>query len=131
MDFQGARFWVFYDGECRLCTGWRGGSSGFWGGRMWAFLVLQQAGVRERLGMAADEPLVEMKVLSAAGESAGRGGGGVGDMSECVVARAGVCGGAVAAGGVDAGARVSLAGGAAALRGGAVPLDGREGGRAP
>jgi predicted DCC family thiol-disulfide oxidoreductase YuxK len=59
--------WVFYDGECALCRGWVERTYAIVLRRGYHFVPLQTPFARARLGLEADEPLREMKLLTARG----------------------------------------------------------------
>jgi alginate O-acetyltransferase complex protein AlgI len=57
-----------YDGDCALCTGLARRFEGVLARRGFQLAPLQTPWVRARLGLAAGEPLTEMKLLNAAGQ---------------------------------------------------------------
>jgi predicted DCC family thiol-disulfide oxidoreductase YuxK len=71
MNFDDGNAWIFYDGQCRFC---RGGAQ-----RFMRILVrhniglmpLQDAAVRQRVGLLPGEPLTEMKMLTRTGQLLG------------------------------------------------------------
>ncbi len=60
--------WVFYDGECALCSGWVERTYGLMLRRGFHFVPLQSNWATLRLGLNAGEPLREMKLLTGRGE---------------------------------------------------------------
>ena len=63
--------WVFYDGACGMCSGSAKDFEEMLKRRGFAIAPLQASWVRARLGLREDEPLTEMKVLTASGEILG------------------------------------------------------------
>lgn len=63
--------WVFYDGACGLCSGSAKRFEQMLRDRGFAVTPLQTPWVRARLYLREDEPLTEMKVLTARGEILG------------------------------------------------------------
>ena len=63
--------WVFYDGECALCSGWVERTYALLLRRGYHFVPLQTSWAKMRLGLNADEPLTEMKLLRESGEILG------------------------------------------------------------
>jgi predicted DCC family thiol-disulfide oxidoreductase YuxK len=63
--------WVFYDGDCALCTGSVRRFAPFLKSYRFSFLPLQTAWVRDRLGLPADAPLKEMALLTDDGRKFG------------------------------------------------------------
>lgn len=60
--------WVLYDGECSLCTRAASRFAPILKRHQFDFAPLQAVWVRERLGLKTDEPLAEMKLLTAGGQ---------------------------------------------------------------
>ncbi len=63
--------WVFYDGECSVCTGLARRFGPALKGRGFALATLQTPWVRASLGLRPDEPLTEIKVLTQEGRLIG------------------------------------------------------------
>ena len=59
--------WLFYDATCPFCIGWVERVRGLLLRRGFHAVALQAAWARTRLGLAEDDPLVEMKLLTADG----------------------------------------------------------------
>jgi len=68
MDYAAARFWVFYDAACGVCSGMVRRFSGIFARRGIGTAPLQDPDVARRLGLMPGEALEEMKVLAAGGE---------------------------------------------------------------
>jgi predicted DCC family thiol-disulfide oxidoreductase YuxK len=63
--------WVFYDADCAFCTAWAGRAHDLLARRGYRLAPLQAEWVRLRLGLKDDEPLQEMKLLTADGRILG------------------------------------------------------------
>jgi predicted DCC family thiol-disulfide oxidoreductase YuxK len=64
---EAAQGWVFYDGECALCTGAVTRFGPLLRRHHFDLAPLHAAWVRQRLGLTPDKPLTEMKLLAADG----------------------------------------------------------------
>jgi predicted DCC family thiol-disulfide oxidoreductase YuxK len=67
------KLWVFFDGDCPMCTGLARKYEGTLNRRGFALASLQTPWVREHFGLKIDEPLREMKVLTGDGTCLGGG----------------------------------------------------------
>jgi len=59
--------WVFYDADCPFCTRWAWRTDELLARHGWHLAPLQADWVRLRLDLKDDEPLLEMKLLTADG----------------------------------------------------------------
>jgi len=62
------RGWVFYDGECGLCTAWANRFAKNLNGQGFDLARLQETWVVDRLTLNPEEPLMEMALLTKDGK---------------------------------------------------------------
>jgi len=74
-DNKAERGWVFYDGECNICTGFVRGFGAALERRGFACVPLQTGWVRERLNLSEDELMLEIRVLEVSGKVRGGAAG--------------------------------------------------------
>lgn len=70
-DFDVAKGWVFYDGECPVCAGGVARCGRFFARRGFVWQPLQTPGAAARLGMSEEVMREEMKLLRADGRVCG------------------------------------------------------------
>ena len=68
LNTPASRGWLFYDGECSLCTGAAARFQTFLNRHGFEIVPLQTDSARERLGLKANEVPDEMKLLTATGQ---------------------------------------------------------------